>query len=141
MDPVLTLSDTMDEATRVAIGQSLMQHNIEKAGYWDSRPLVVLVSDPATGKIVGGLRGHTSLGLFFIDTLTLPAELRGKGTGSRMLRLAEDEARRRGCRNAVLYTISFRAPGFYERNGYREFGRVACDPPGTFRHFFSKSLE
>ena len=33
----------------------------------------------------------------------------------------------------VLYTISFQAPGFYEKLGYRRFGTIDCDPPGTSR--------
>ena len=56
------------------------------------------------------------------------------------MRLAEDEARRRGCVAAVLYTISFQAPGFYEKNGYRVLGTVACLPPGTSRIFMTKPL-
>jgi hypothetical protein len=57
-----------------------------------------------------------------------------------MLRLAEDEARRRGCRAAVLYTISFQAPGFDEGHGYRILGEVGCEPPGTSRVFMTKAL-
>ena len=57
-----------------------------------------------------------------------------------ILQIAEDEGRRRGCRSAVLYTISFQAPGFYERNGWAAFGEVPCDPPGTTRVFMSKHL-
>jgi len=56
------------------------------------------------------------------------------------LRLAEDEARRRGCVSAVLYTISFQAPGFYEGQGYRIFGTVPCLPTGTSRIFMTKAL-
>src|SRR5207248_8640984 len=59
---------------------------------------------------------------------------------SRLLRLAEDEARQRGCVSAVLYTISFQAPGFYERHGYRVLGTVPCLPPGTSRIFMTKPL-
>ena len=40
----------------------------------------------------------------------------------------------------MLYTISFQAPGFYECNGWRVFGEVPCDPPGTTRVFMSKDL-
>jgi GNAT superfamily N-acetyltransferase len=90
--------------------------------------------------VVGGLTGRTSLGLLFVDLFYLPAGLRGGGIGGEILRLAEGEARRRGCRTAVLYTISFQAPGFYQRNGWRVFGEVPCDPPGTSRVFMTKSL-
>jgi len=57
-----------------------------------------------------------------------------------MLELAEDEARRRGCRAAVLYTITFQAPGFYERHGYRIFGEIDCHPPRASRIFMTKAL-
>jgi GNAT superfamily N-acetyltransferase len=70
----------------------------------------------------------------------LPVELRGHQIGTHMLRMAEEEAMRRGCHGAVLYTISFRAPGFYQRHGWREFGRIPCDPPGTSRVFMTKEL-
>jgi hypothetical protein len=49
-------------------------------------------------------------------------------------------AAERGCVAAVLYTISFQAPGFYEKNGYRVLGTVACLPPGTSRIFMTKPL-
>lgn len=53
---------------------------------------------------------------------------------------AEAEARRRGCSAAVLYTITFQAPGFYERRGYRLLGRIECQPPGHTRLWMTKSL-
>ena len=76
----------------------------------------------------------------FLDLFHLPETLRGSGIGSRLLRAFEDEARRRGCRNAVLYTISFQAPDFYVKHGWTVFGQVPCDPPGTSRVFLSKDL-
>ena len=75
-----------------------------------------------------------------IDFFFLPDNLRGDGLGSRLLRLAEDEARQRGCVGAVLYTINFEAPGFYERHGYRVLGTVPCLPPSTSRIFMTKAL-
>jgi GNAT superfamily N-acetyltransferase len=83
-----------------------------EAGYADRVPLHVLVSDPDSGEVVGGITGRTSLGLMFIDLVYLPENLRGRDIGARMMALAEEEARRRGCRAGVLYTISFQAPGF-----------------------------
>jgi GNAT superfamily N-acetyltransferase len=140
MEPTLTLADAFDAATKEAVDDVLSRYNLEQIGYRDGRALAVLVADPKDGEILGGLFGHTSLGLFFIDLVALPKSLRGQGIGRRVLRTAEEEAVRRGCKSAVLYTISFQAPGFYARLGYREFGRVECDPPGTARVFMSKSL-
>jgi GNAT superfamily N-acetyltransferase len=136
----ITLSDVVDSAAEAAIGGGLNQFNDGVLGYGDRRPLAVTVRDPATDAIVGGAIGRTSLGLLFIDLFFLPEALRGAGLGTRVLQLCEEEARRRGCRSAVLYTISFQAPGFYERNGWHRFGEVACDPPGTSRVFLSKAL-
>jgi len=45
-------------------------------------PLHVLVSDPDSGKIVGGITGRTSLGLMFIDLVYLPEILRGRDIGA-----------------------------------------------------------
>lgn len=78
--------------------------------------------------------------MLFLDLFHLPEALRGGGLGSRILRLAEEEARRRGCVAGVLMTISFQAPGFYERHGWQRFGEVPCLPPGTSRVFLSKKL-
>jgi len=138
--PTLFVTDAPSAEACDVIDGGLAGYNAEQAGYWDSRRLAVLAQDPTSGRILGGLIGRTSLGLLFVDLAFLPVELRGNEIGTRMLRMAEDEAVRRGCRGAVLYTISFQAPGFYERQGWREFGRVACDPPGTFRVFMTKEL-
>ena len=105
----------------------------------DARPLAVLVSDPDSKAVVGGLLGRTSLGLLFIDLFFLPASFRKHGLGSRIMQEAEDEARRRGCCKAVVTTINFQAPEFHKRHGYRVFGQIDCHP-GVARIFLSKEL-
>lgn len=136
----IAVTDEPSEEALDLIGSGLDQFNLEAAGYADRRALAVLVTDPASGKVVGGLTGRTSLGLWFVDLFHLPPEYRGSGLGSRVLKAAEDEARRRGCRSGVLYTISFQAPDFYVKHGWTVFGEVPCDPPGTCRVLLSKDL-
>lgn len=63
--------------------------------------------------MIGGLLGRTSLGLLFIDLVFLPDTVRGQGFGSRIMQVAEEEARRRGCGASVLYTISLQGPAFW----------------------------
>jgi len=138
--PEIIVTDAPDEDAHRVIEEGLGNFNEGKAGYRDWRPLAVLARDPANGRVIGGFLGRTSLGLLFIDLVYLPESLRGHNLGGRMLRMMEDEGARRGCRAGVLYTISFQAPGFYERHGWREFGRIACDPPGTSRVFMTKEL-
>ncbi len=140
MDPIVTVTDAPSQAARVLISDGLDGHNRDQVGYWDGTPLAVLVSDPGTGAVLGGLTGRTSLGLAFIDLVYLPPSLRSRGLGTQILHRAEAEARRRGCRAGVLYTITFQAPEFYARHGWEEFGRIECDPPGTARVFFRKSF-
>ena len=140
MTPVVTVTDAPGPDATAVIERGLSRYNSEKAGYWDGRRLAVLVSNPDTREVIGGVLGHTSLGLCFIDLVFLPDDARGQSVGRRIMGEAEEEARRRHCRSVVLYTISFQAPGFYERLGYRRFGAIDCDPPGTSRIFFVKEL-
>ena len=132
--------DAPESEARRIIGDGLNAFNDSAVGYADRRPLNVLARDPGTGATVGGLHGRTSLGMLIIDLVFLPERLRGSGVGTRMMRMAEDEALRRGCKSAVLFTISFQAPDFYQRLGWRKFGQIDCDPPGTSRVFLTKKL-
>ena len=139
-EPTVIVTDAPERRTLEAISNGLSNFNKEATGISDHRPLAVVVQDPATGETVGGVSGRTSLGLLFLDVFYLPARFRGSGLGSRILEMVEEEGRKRGCRAAVLYTISFQAPGFYQRHGWRIFGEIPCDPPGTSRIFMTKEL-
>jgi GNAT superfamily N-acetyltransferase len=139
-EPELILTDTPGEQAEAVIDEGLSEYNREQAGHTDARPLAVLVRDPETGATLGGLLGRTTLGLFFVDLIHLPATVRGHGLGCRVMAMAEAEAIRRGCTAAALFTIHFQAPGFYARCGWREVGRIECDPPGHTRICMSKRL-
>lgn len=136
----MILTDTPTPADIDTISDALDRFNTDATGIDDRRPLAILVHDPDSGEVVGGLTGRTSLGLLFVDLFFLPPDLRGNGLGAEILRRAEDEARARGCHTAVLYTISFQAPGFYLKQGWTMLGEVPCDPPGTSRVFLTKVL-
>lgn len=138
--PILVVTDVVSPEVDQAIGGGLNSFNDAVTGISDRRLLAVVVKDAASGEPVGGAMGRTSLGLLFLDLFFLPEALRGSGLGRQVLRAFEEEGRRRGCRSAMLYTISFQAPRFYERNGWCRFGEIPCDPPGTSRIFMTKDL-
>jgi GNAT superfamily N-acetyltransferase len=95
--PVVTVSDVLDDHARAVIEFGLAAYNDEKTGYRDYRPLAVVVSDPETGEIVGGLFGRTSFGLLFVEQFFLPENFRRNRLGGHVIALAEEEAKRRGC--------------------------------------------
>ncbi|WP_413541527.1 GNAT family N-acetyltransferase [Janthinobacterium sp. FT14W] len=137
----MCVSDMIDAEVEQTILGGLNAYNDAITGYQDRQVLSVVVRDRDSQRVLGGAMGRTSLGLLFLDLFYLPAALRGRGLGSRILEQFEEEGRRRGCASAVLYTISFQAPEFYERRGWRRFGEIACSPEGTSRVFMSKTLQ
>lgn len=139
-NPRMVVAATRDPRAAAAIGAGLAAYNAERFRPSDAAILDILVRDEESGEPVGGLLGHTSFGLFFLDLFYLPQALRGRGLGGRIVALAEDEARRRGCTAAFVITVTFQVPGFYERCGYRRFGGIARPPDGATRIFFTKSL-
>jgi GNAT superfamily N-acetyltransferase len=140
-EPELVLTDAPTDTDEAIIGSGLDDYNMQKTGYRDWRPLAALLRDPDTGETIGGMIGKTSYGLLFIDLVYLPETARGHEIGSRLLAMMEQEGIARGCQSAFLFTITWQAPGFYQRHGWTEFGRIRCDPPGNARVFFTKTLQ
>ncbi|MDX3927212.1 MAG: GNAT family N-acetyltransferase [Shinella sp.] len=130
-------ADGRDAKARAAA--ALYRYNVEKTGIDDRTPIGAEICD-LSGRCVGGLWGRTELGLLFLDMFFLPERLRGRALGGRLLEAVETEAKRRGCRRAVVETSSFQAPGFYLHHGYEEFGRVEFTCKGHARVFLRKDL-
>lgn len=140
VSPLIALTDAPEADELATIRRQLDRYNAEACGIDDQRPLAIVVKDPATQEVMGGLTGRTSRSVLFIDMFILPESLRGTGLGSKLLQMAEEEGRRRGCHTALLHTNTFQAPEFYKKHGWREYGTFPCDPPGCDRIFFTKDL-
>jgi ribosomal protein S18 acetylase RimI-like enzyme len=128
-----------DGADMDVIGGSISRFNEQQAGNDNFERLSFFVR-AADKQIVGGIVGATYWEWFYIDVLWVSEELRGLGYGRKLLKLAEEEAARRGARHAYLDTFSFQAPGFYEKNGYTVFGELPDFPSGHSRYFLVKAL-
>lgn len=133
------LSVEEDAALRKAITAPLLAHNIAHVGPIDYQPLIVTLRDEA-GIIHGGLWGHTAHAWLFVQYLAVAAQARGQGLGARLMADAESEAARRGCHSVWLDTFEFQARGFYQKQGYVQFGELKDYPPPFTRYFFRKSL-
>jgi GNAT superfamily N-acetyltransferase len=71
------------------------------------------------GTMLGGLIGVRKGDWLNIDFLWVSDAVRGSGVGSQLIKTAEDEARRKGCKHALVDTVSFQARPFYEKQGYQ----------------------
>ena len=131
--------DDSDESAINVIGPGIHNFNEEQAGENGYQRLCFVLRAPDE-TIVGGLIGATYWAWLYVDLLWVSAGLRGRGYGHRLLTLAEDEARRRGAKNAYLDTFSFQAPDFYKQHGYQVFGELRDFPAGHQRYFLTKSL-
>lgn len=132
-----------DDTHRAAIGEPLRAFNEGRLGARDAlaRTLALALREADDGPITGGLWGHIYFEWLFVELLYVPPALRGQGVGRTLLGKAEDEARASSCGGVWLDTFSFQAQGFYEKQGYRVFGRLDHYPGTHTRFFLSKRLD
>ncbi len=75
-----------------------------------------------------------------IDSLWVDESIRKQDWGSKLMRMVEDEALKRGCTIAYTDTFSWQAPGFYEKHGYTLYGKLEGFPEGDALSYYSKRL-
>jgi GNAT superfamily N-acetyltransferase len=136
----LVETDTPTAAQRDRVLETLRVFATGAVGRPDDRGYAVLVTDRTQGEVLGGLIGYSRWQEFFIDLIALPDVLRGQGLGGRLLAMAEQEARARGCSLVWLDSYAFQNNGFYERHGFEVFARFEGPAPIYPRLFFKKSL-
>ncbi|WP_438437711.1 GNAT family N-acetyltransferase [Kluyvera sichuanensis] len=89
----------------------------------------------------GGLIGQRKGDWLSIDYLWVCETVRGDGVGSELIKRAEALAREKGCRHALVDTISFQALPFYQKQGYTLVKTLEDFPlAGMARHYLTKAL-
>jgi GNAT superfamily N-acetyltransferase len=129
---------SQDDIARIETG--LNEFNMAVSIVQDYRPVVILLRDTDEA-VAGGLIGNRWGAWLHVRHLWIAERLRHQGYGSRLLRMAEEEATATRCRGAFLDTFSFQARPFYERNGYECFGELGDHPPGHSHCFMRKLLK
>lgn len=94
-----------------------------------------------SGEIVAGLTGKTYWNYLDIGFLWVADSYRNQGRATAIIKAAEEEALKRGCRNVLLDTYSFQALGFYKKLGYREYGCLNGFSGNHSRHYLHKQLQ
>ena len=121
------------------IGDLIRAYNRSKREEAESEPLNLYVEDEK-GNLMAGLVAETFGNWLEIEYLFVREELRGQGIGSKLLRRAEDEAKKRNCRFAFVNTYQFQAPDFYISHGYKEVLTLQDYPYTGQRYYYQKDL-
>lgn len=130
-------STSADDAATIA--RELLAFNEVRIGPSNEQPVQFVVRDEA-GTIVGGLLGVTRWQWLYVAKLWVDERRRSQGVGTRLLQMAEDEARRRGCIGASLDTFEHQARPFYEKLGWELIGTLEGYPAGTRQYYLRKPL-
>lgn len=139
--PRLEMVEEPDAELRRIVLEGLRSFNRSLfAGHPDGRDLAIAIRAPDGKSSLGGLLGRTAGGWLAIELIFVPEAFRGMGLATKLIGMAEDEARRRGCHSAWLDTLNPKARILYERLGYAVFGELEDYPVGSSRSFLRKSL-
>ena len=90
------------------------------------------------GKVYGALVCGQTFDEFKVSFLCVDESLRGQGYGGKLVKKAEEQAKKLGFKYITLTTLNFQAPEFYKKMGFElEFIRENKNPMLT-KYFFIK---
>ena len=117
----------------------LIDYNASYGVTNDTIPIEVYYENEK-GEKLGGIIGKAHGNWFFIDFLFVNEALRGQSIGKKLLSLAEEDAKKKGCKYVFLSTNAFQAPGFYQKAGYECVFKLTEFPFTGEKYYFTKKL-
>lgn len=91
-------------------------------------------------KLIGGAIGFIKYDWYFLDMLYIDEEYRKRNIGTSLINELENFARKEKLTGIRTDTWDFQAKGFYEKMGFKLFGKLKDCPLGTINYFFEKKL-
>lgn len=139
--PLVEMIDNAPDARdRQVILDLLDRDNRARSGIVDESDVAVLLRDPESGDVIGGLWAEDDFAWVFVKYLFVPEDCRGLGLGARLMREVEEVARARGRVGVWLNTFDFQSRGFYEKIGYDVFGRLEGTTAENGQSFLRKHI-
>jgi GNAT superfamily N-acetyltransferase len=117
----------------------LIVYNEAQAGPRNKKDFAFSVQSE-TGEFVGGLLGFTHFNHFFVSALYVHQLFRKEGIGRELMKRAEALALEQGSDVIYLDTFDYQAPEFYEKLGFKIFGKLEDYPPGHQRFYLMKRI-
>lgn len=133
-----TIELSTSEADSHIVREKLNEYNFQRVPNDRHETLNLIVRE--NGDIRAGLIGDTAWNWLYISIFWVDGRHRGQGLGSLILARAEEIAIQRGCRNANLETHDFQSLDFYQKRGYKIFGKLDDYPEGHTKYYLCKLL-
>jgi len=94
------------------------------------------------GELIAGASGcMTAYKIFYIQTVYVNENQRGKGVGRKLIECLEKKAASFGANMIRLDTFDWQGADFYKKLGYEQVGRYENKTDGFSECFFLKSLK
>ena len=137
--PKLEISPKKEEID--LIGRGIDGNNIATTGTsTDDKHITFFIRDEDE-RILGGVRGtYNRSGWLYINGIWVANEYRSNGYGTRLMKDIETEAKRKGCTQCYLTTLSFQAPEFYQKLGYEVFATLENFHQHYNKYFLRKKI-
>ena len=136
--PIWSISDTPGSADLAALTDGVTSYGRSLAIGGNPRPIACFVHERED--LVAGCSGRTEFHRLFVHYLWVAEELRSRGLGSDVLKRFEAAAHERGCKDALIETLSDRTSQLYIRLGYVHVAKIP-NYVGLFtKHILVKTL-
>jgi GNAT superfamily N-acetyltransferase len=139
MELTFTVEPEPTPEERYRIIDPLIAYNEAQAGPRNSKEFAFFVRSERS-ELVGGLLGSTHWNHFFVSAIFVDQKFRNEGIGRELMIRAEAFALEQGCDTIYLDTFDFQAPGFYEKLGFKVFGKLEDYPAGHRRFYLVKQI-
>jgi ribosomal protein S18 acetylase RimI-like enzyme len=135
---IKTIGETSSEDFK-SLSTGLLAHHAKQGHERTWEKFNIFLKDD-TGKAYAGIIVTFTWNGMQINSLWVDESLRGNDYGTRLMEMAENEARERGCVIAFTDTFSWQAPGFYEKLDYTLYGKLEGFPEGNSLSYYKKDL-
>lgn len=112
----------------------------DKSGHRRTSEIINIFLKDENKKVYGGAIATVLWNGIEINSLWVDESLRNKGYGRKIIEEIEKEGIKRGCNIIYTNTFSWQAPEFYEKLGYKQYGKLENFPPGNSLTYFYKNL-
>lgn len=127
------------EADNTVVREGIIAFNADIVGERD-KPFSIFLKNEV-GKVFGGIQAFLDSESVYIDVLWVERSLQKQGYGTQLLKAAEQEALKKGCKFSTVDTWDFQAEEFYLKNDYERIGELKNYWHNHSKIFLRKNLK